>query len=161
MRIKGSLNLLRIGKRAEKFGWGVRWKPWECGCHVTLPNGKQLFLHNEGFIPMVNSDKDKVLSGALSENAADTAAEVSEASAPVVKDLVGENTIVIEEVADSDPAFSSDEANPQSDTEGSLQGPMQSRLVNGKAYKDTNHMPSHPKGVSNENRTNSRTCQKH
>ena len=100
--LKDSPNLLSIGKRTEKFGWGVQWKPRERGCHVTLPNGKHLFLHNEGFIPMVNSDKDNVPSGALSENTADTATRVTEASVPAINDSSEEHTMSIEEVTDSE-----------------------------------------------------------
>ena len=103
--LKDSPNLLSIGKRTEKFGWGVQWKPRERGCHVTLPNGKHLFLHNEGFIPMVNSDKDNVPSGALSENTADTATRVTEASVPAINDSSGEHTMSIEEpTADEQPS---------------------------------------------------------
>ena len=155
--LKDSPNLLSIGKRAEKFGWGVQWLPWERGCHVTLPNGKLLFLHNEGFIPMVNSDKDNVRCGSLSETTAQVATEAHTEPVPNVNDT--ETTLVIEEVTDSEPATSSDEESPQQPTEKSTQGSMQSRPVKGKALQDAVNMPLHPSGVGSESQTHEKPCQ--
>ena len=54
--MKDSPNLLSMGSRCEYRGWGVRWRPGENGCKVTIPNKGHIFLKSEGHVPILNKN---------------------------------------------------------------------------------------------------------
>ena len=55
LELEHTLNALTMGRRCHKFGYSFTWRPWAEVPEVLLPDGTELDVFAEDYVPMISS----------------------------------------------------------------------------------------------------------